>query len=551
MIRKLPTYNDCAKLPIANRCFELQNLGTLPPMRRLFPLIFTFAACQDYPFEARPTLRVEAKKISEVVAVAKPVDILFVVDNSGSMQNEINELRANVSLFIDALSTSDTDFQVGIVTTDIECNIPTKDCSASGLTSTACCNTNPSPCSDNDTNADGKVDISTCDGGRLRAATTNPARRIFTRPSAAERTQWVADIQSILTEVGCNGSGFESGLEAARRAVACATGVGCDDPAVAQLNDGFIRDNADLVIIFLADEDDCSVNDPQVYLQPSPTSDPLEQAVHFCSPHECYAYYGANLDADLDGLQDWVDPDSTPDTLKRLRCGTNNRLENPPDLTPVGFYVSDLIAAKGNDVSQVRAAGILSAVADSGATLGYEGAACVKAAVGPSAACGCLSDAVPFYCNVTSILGQGDIAYPNTASAGVCGVAGGSSSPGCEAMPGNRYMQFLEDLAGRRTAAGVSRDTLVDSICRNRYDQTMDAIVNNVILTSCFDLGEVPASSSDLQVKLNGKTLANVSPNSTTPGWSLASGSTQICLEGGLKKNIGDNFEIFLLKAQD
>jgi hypothetical protein len=122
---------------------------------------------------------------------------------------------------------------------------------------------------------------------------------------------------------------------------------------------------------------------------------------------------------------------------------------------------------------------------------------------------------------------------------------------GCEAVPSGRYVTFLEELAARRVAALARPDTLVASICQTDYSDTLYTIVNNVILTSCFDLGEVPASVDRVVVRLNGEPLGNVpvKPDPPAPGWSWVQGSTEICLEGGLRKTIGDEFEIFVLQS--
>lgn len=116
-------------------------------------------------------------------------------------------------------------------------------------------------------------------------------------------------------------------------------------------------------------------------------------------------------------------------------------------------------------------------------------------------------------------------------------------------MPAGRYLSFLESLSNMRTAASLGSDTLVDTICDNTYATTMFDIVNSVILTSCFNLGEVPDNVGSITVVLNGKTLPNVPQGSKTQGWSWVPGSSQLCLEGGLRKNIGDTFNIFILDA--
>jgi hypothetical protein len=110
-------------------------------------------------------------------------------------------------------------------------------------------------------------------------------------------------------------------------------------------------------------------------------------------------------------------------------------------------------------------------------------------------------------------------------------------------------------------------------------------IVNTIILTNCFDLGVVPARSEDLVVKLNGNPVPYVwtcdrfgtesrctanaciwdpqangglggceppaEAGSADSGWSWRAGTSEVCLEGDLKKTIGDEFEIFLITGSE
>ncbi|MEL6544179.1 MAG: vWA domain-containing protein [Myxococcota bacterium] len=510
----------------------------------------TVLGCQDYPFELREPSRVNATEITEVVAQLTPADILFVIDNSGSMDEEITELQNNIALFLDTLTLSDIDFQIGIITTDMECNVPSNDCDqAVPTTSVACCqqlSVNPGGlCEERDQDVDGVVDVSTCDGGRLRSGNASgTGRRVFPRPDASERDAWIAEVnQAIdLARNNLNGSTMEAGLSAVVEAVACAVGdPECSDPAIADLNSGFVREGADLVVIFVTDEDDCSVTDPAVYRRPPDIMNPLDQRTHFCSALDCYAYYGA-VDSNANMVNDFIDEGMAGGPTSGLLCddGTK-RSENPPGLSSVSTVLDSLVALKG-DVGAVRGAGILSATPDPGADLGFSANGCFNRTTGPSADCGCLANSpLDAYCYVTERNGQNRARLPVGS--------GGSFSGGCSAMPGGRYAQFLSELGSRRLAALQQESVLVDSICRDRYDETLEKIVVEVILSSCFGLGGIPGSVSDLLVTYNGSTLPNVEPDGAAPGWSWIEGSSEICLEGGLSKSVNDRVEIVLLEA--
>ena len=74
-------------------------------------------ACESVPSDA--VTRCEATR---VVPAAVKTDILFVIDDSGSMDEEQANLRDNLSAFIDALVAAPiaNEFQIGVTTTSVE-----------------------------------------------------------------------------------------------------------------------------------------------------------------------------------------------------------------------------------------------------------------------------------------------------------------------------------------------------------------------------------------------------------------------------------------------
>ncbi len=74
------------------------------------------AACDDVPGDA-----LENCSASQVVPGAVATDILFVIDDSGSMSEEQATLQAGLSAFITALDASPiaNDFQIGVTTTSV------------------------------------------------------------------------------------------------------------------------------------------------------------------------------------------------------------------------------------------------------------------------------------------------------------------------------------------------------------------------------------------------------------------------------------------------
>ena len=252
-----------------------------------------------------------------------------------------------------------------------------------------------------------------------------------------------------------------------------------------------------------------------------------------------------------------------------FKCEGNDRAANPPYPIDVQQYIDALVTAKGGQARRLRASGIISGLLPGtpntqDALSGFAASGCfgVSDTAPPSINCGCWSASAVlttgqgtlpnFYCALTGVTGaRRSNAFPAHNTANECSAAAVNTppQPGCNAMPGGRYVDFLQKLAAQRKQAGVRSDTLADSICKTKYDTTMFDIVNNVILSSCFELNQVPASPDRIHVTHNGVVVANVAVGSATPGWSYVAGSQEICLEGGLHKNLGDQFDIFVLTA--
>lgn len=163
------------------------------------------------------------------------VDVLFVIDNSGSMMEEQQNLGANFNAFLQAAQSQFVDYQVAVTTTGID----------------------PSP--GGWSVCPGGVDGG--EAGRLFPVVgTNP--RIIT-PSTPNAAQVFA--QNV--QVGwCHWN--EQGLEAAYRALSAPLVNSADDTRTSQPNDGnggFLRPDAKLAIVFLSDEDDYSTQPVTFY----------------------------------------------------------------------------------------------------------------------------------------------------------------------------------------------------------------------------------------------------------------------------------------------
>ena len=231
-------------------------------------IIALTASCDRGPVAAPP----DAGGDSAPAALACPkvpahqdidLDILFVIDNSASMEQEQKQLMYSFPGHIDALKDPVTrrlpNLRMGVVTTDLGVGklYVSKDCTPDG------------------------------DKGKLKASSTVTGCSLPTDPwieikynktnipGAGDAVTKVKNAFSCLSAVGVAGCGFEQPLLSAVTAL---------DPA-GNVNPGFLRnddpckagrEDAMLAVVFLTDEDDCSAANLQLF-DPSKQglSDPL------------------------------------------------------------------------------------------------------------------------------------------------------------------------------------------------------------------------------------------------------------------------------------
>ena len=133
---------------------------------------------------------------------ATAVDVVWIVDNSGSMSDIVKHLGDSFSAFIDAFSRTGLDYQIGVITTDMD------DASQSGQ-------------------LQGTPSIISS------SSTSDPVGAFVSA-----------------TNLGSSGSGDERGLDAAMAALT--------DPLLTGTNAGLVRDDAALAVVVISDEDDGS-----------------------------------------------------------------------------------------------------------------------------------------------------------------------------------------------------------------------------------------------------------------------------------------------------
>ncbi|WAS94301.1 hypothetical protein [Nannocystis punicea] len=201
-----------------------------------------------------------------LAAGCKKIDFLFVVDNSGSMADEQANLIASFPGFIATITGTLTakDYHIMTVSTDNGMN--------TGLSSTCTngtCNCTPAPvCCENACGGSGK----TCNGfdcndlplsqchfeygtGKEFDATGKHCMLADMRRYMTESQPELAQTFECIANVGTYGSGDEKPMLAATSA------LGDTQNAAGGCDEGFLRDDALLVLVFITDEEDNVADD--------------------------------------------------------------------------------------------------------------------------------------------------------------------------------------------------------------------------------------------------------------------------------------------------
>jgi len=224
--------------------------------------------CLDHPLKQVAYDKASEGELVFNVAVNKDVDILFVIDNSGSMAEEQALLSANFKSFIDVLERDDVraNYRIGITTTDSgnpRCPNSTPEGGRIGLSSCV------------DRAADKEfgyldkdfsfacTDFCQKDDSQITIKPTATAADPTEKPRPwLESNDGVTNVEGAESMVeafqcfgpqGVSGCGFESHLESMYKALAASSDRNSS-------NYGFIRDTAILSVVVISDETDCSYN---------------------------------------------------------------------------------------------------------------------------------------------------------------------------------------------------------------------------------------------------------------------------------------------------
>ncbi|MEZ4403355.1 MAG: VWA domain-containing protein [Kofleriaceae bacterium] len=169
---------------------------------------------------------------------ARALDLLFVVDNSSSMAEGQAALRAIVASFVDVLTSFEgglPNIRIGVISTDV----------GTGGVTIGRCSPAAKPRGD-----DGRLLTNGC------AGLTAPFIEDILRADGSRRRNYAGDLAGVLgcmVSLGVDGCDFPQPLESLYRALQPGN------------NPGFLRDDANLVVIIASDGDDCSAKGPELF----------------------------------------------------------------------------------------------------------------------------------------------------------------------------------------------------------------------------------------------------------------------------------------------
>ena len=235
-----------------------------PDSTRLLRLLFAFSAAACTASTSEITDTGPDPDSFEVVplSITRELDVLFVVDDSGSMRQEQAALASGFARFTSVLEAAAGQLpglHLGVVSS----NLGTGPVGGGG---DACAGAGD----------EGLLQVppachALTDGSRFISdvAGASGEREVNYQGTLAEQFGCMA-------QLGTFGCGFEQHFESMKRAL-----------GEQELNAGFLRPEASLAVLVVADEDDCSVHDPQIF---DPSQDDRGSELGELSSFRCFEF---------------------------------------------------------------------------------------------------------------------------------------------------------------------------------------------------------------------------------------------------------------------
>lgn len=389
------------------------------------------AGCTSRTFEA-PAIRpaVSVRNVQTYHQNDK-LDLLFMIDDSSSMDKMQTKLKEQLPLFMQVLQNTPAglpDIHIAVVSSDMgapsDTTIP--NCTRYG------------------------------DQGMFRASAEDACLNTTLAPGAtflssghgiANFTGQIADVFQCIALLGASGCGFENQLAAIDRA------LGADGQAAPAQNAGFLRDDAVLAIVLLTNEDDCSApSNTKLYSEngsPESLANPLGPLTY---GYRCnrYGHLCTDPKTGAKGVMPPLTPPpgatGNPPIVTLTDCESNDT--DSGMLTPVSKFISDIRHLKQDPENQILVAAIMAPPAPYAVTWA------------PGETSNHTTEDWPIVMHSCGAAGAGDV---NPAATDLI-------SDGSFGDPGVRIAQFLNGFS----------DSVTASICAPSYASALTAIATRI-----------------------------------------------------------------------
>ena len=228
------------------------------------PLALALAACMTRDLAPLTPCTTSGVRLDVQQASTDKVDLLFLIDDSGSMEVEQHRLADQIERLVTLLTTGDRDgdgTQDFTPVADLQVAIVSSDMGTGGVPADTC---NDAA----DFGDDAVARTAGASGDATCAPSYAPVQRYNVRDPDANPTRFAHDVACV-ARLGTRGCAFEQQLESVLKAVTPSTsGVRFHAGSSGQgdrANAGFLRDDSILAVVMLSDEDDCSAADPELF----------------------------------------------------------------------------------------------------------------------------------------------------------------------------------------------------------------------------------------------------------------------------------------------
>jgi hypothetical protein len=457
--------------------------------------------CQDYLFTQVCPNTVREVRRSDAELTVSPADILFVVDNSGSMAEEQENLARNFDAFISELTDEGGDYRVAVVTTD-------QGPATNGCRSNSECAGFSSqdfrddfPFASLGTNVDQCVATGIPFGCFRSPDGGTPVIEINDDTRTPEAQAAVIQAFTDNVRVGTCGSGNERGLEAMESALAQT-----DD-----CNAGFLRPDANLVVVFVSDEPDFSdgaqAGDFERYIE----------ALRDAKGGDLSRVRIASIVGAVDGLPASCRTDEAGEAS--TVCG-NTVCDDPPDVGSLDACSNQNDCSGGEVCTFLRGRN---------RCVNPDGFPLARFPDDPLVCGDCTSFAVEDCC--LSRPGFGYVAFTETVGALSSGRTDGRID--CRSEP------------------GAPTFCLVDAICQEEFSETLGTIARELVRSSVIAL-DPPAVNVDgvvVQFVSTGPDGERVERRLTSDDYEITPDGRSLRLE--VAREVGESLEVFYVTENE